>query len=49
MRSRLVAVEKQSKPEPAAIEPVRHFIDRICPEGSDKPSGKMLSKDSWMG
>jgi len=42
--------EKQSKPEAAAIEADRrHFIDRICPEGSTKPSGKMLGKDSWMG
>jgi hypothetical protein len=41
--------EKQSKPEPAAIEPVRDFIDRICGEGSNKPSGRALGKDSWMG
>jgi hypothetical protein len=41
--------EKQSAPEPAAIEPVRHFIDRICPEGSTKPSGKMLGKWDWLG
>jgi hypothetical protein len=44
--------EKESKAresKPVAIEPQRHFIDRICPEGSDKPSGKALGKDSWMG
>jgi len=44
--------EKSAKPresKPAAIEPVRDFIDRICGPGSDKPSGKILGKDSWMG
>jgi hypothetical protein len=40
--------EKQSKPEPAAIEP-RDFIDRICGEGSNKPSGKAREKFDWMG
>jgi len=44
--------EKTSKPlesKPTIIEPDRrHFIDRICPEGSTKPSGKMLGKADWM-
>jgi hypothetical protein len=41
--------EKISKPpEPSETKP-KHFIDQICPEGSDKPSGKALGKDSWMG
>jgi hypothetical protein len=41
--------EKPREPKSDAIEPVRDFIDRICGEGSDKPSGKMLGKDGWMG
>jgi hypothetical protein len=42
--------EKPQEPKPTVIEPDRrHFIDRICPEGSTKPSGKMLGKDSWLG
>jgi hypothetical protein len=45
--------EKNSKPpesKPTVIGPDRrHFIDRICPEGSTKPSGKMLGKLDWMG
>ena len=45
--------EKLAKPpesKPTVIEPDRrHFIDRICPEGSTKPSGKMLGKWDWLG
>ena len=43
--------EKSAKPRKfnsAAIEPARDFIDRLCGEGSDKPSGKSLTKWSWM-
>jgi hypothetical protein len=44
--------EKSAKPsesKPTVIEPDRrHYIDKICPEGSTKPSGKMLGKDGWM-
>jgi hypothetical protein len=44
-----VKSQEKSKPETPAIEPdPRHFIDRICPEGSTKPSGKMLGKWDWM-
>ena len=44
--------EKSAKPHESksvAIEPARDFIDRICPEGSDKPSGQALGKWHWMG
>jgi hypothetical protein len=41
------AVKSREKQSPA-IEPGRDFIDRICPEGSTKPSGKLLGKWDWM-
>jgi hypothetical protein len=45
--------EKLLKPreesKSAAIEPQRSFIDRICPEGFDEPSGKAFGKWDWLG
>jgi hypothetical protein len=39
----------ETKPKPAeSAEPPRHFIDRICGPGSDRPSGKAHSKHDWM-
>jgi hypothetical protein len=40
--------ESKKKAKPATEQPVRDFIDSICPEGSDKPSGPALGKRSWM-
>ena len=37
------------KPASEPTERPRDLIDRICGEGSDKPSGKALGKGSWMG
>jgi len=43
---------KPSEPSETKEKPQKGFLDQWCDKfcpGSDRPSGKMLGKDSWMG
>ena len=44
-----VGGKTKSKPVSVPEEPARHFIDRICGPGSERPSGRALGKWDWMG